>query len=131
MKTINEDPYAFFVEGGWGFLGGGGDVRPVPLASPSAPSPSLPALTPSAFARSQDGASDESDSASEFDADSDVGEESSASSDDGSAFDEGASDDEGSAASDVSEGESWDELESKALKADEKKCVARRLCPLS
>lgn len=26
MKTVNEDPYAFFSEGGWGFLGGDSDV---------------------------------------------------------------------------------------------------------
>jgi hypothetical protein len=26
MKTVQEDPKEFFAEGGWDFLGGGGDV---------------------------------------------------------------------------------------------------------
>lgn len=26
MKTILEDPHAFFAEGGWDFVAGGGDV---------------------------------------------------------------------------------------------------------
>ncbi|KAL7416408.1 FACT complex subunit-domain-containing protein [Mrakia frigida] len=99
MKTVNEDPYAFFVEGGWGFLGGDSD----------------------------DQGSDESESASEFEADSDVGAASSKGSSSGeSDFDEGASDDEGSE-EEYSEGESWDELESKAKKSDEKRFVSRRL----
>lgn len=26
MKTVNEDPYQFFIDGGWSFLAGNGDV---------------------------------------------------------------------------------------------------------
>jgi nucleosome binding factor SPN SPT16 subunit len=27
MKTVNEDPFQFYGDGGWTFLTGGGDVR--------------------------------------------------------------------------------------------------------
>lgn len=58
MKTVNDDPYAFFEEGGWGFITGGGE----------------------------DGSDSESEEESEFEADSDVFEEEESDSDsDGSA----------------------------------------------
>ena len=47
MKTVNDDPYAFFEEGGWGFITGGGE----------------------------DGSDSESEEESEFEADSDVFDE--------------------------------------------------------
>ena len=28
MKTVNDDPYGFYEEGGWEFLTGGDEVRP-------------------------------------------------------------------------------------------------------
>ncbi|PWN53991.1 putative SPT16-general chromatin factor [Violaceomyces palustris] len=95
MKTVNEDPYDFFQEGGWGFLQAGSD----------------------------DSGSSESESGSEFGSEMDDGEsETDDGSDSGSDF--GDSDDSGSGSFDEdeeSEGEDWDELERKAAKADEKK----------
>ena len=96
MKTINEDPYEFFQQGGWSFLGGpaGGE---------------------------ESDADDVSDSESEFEAEEEPSESSedseSAYSDDGS----DASDDEGSGSdfgSEESEGDDWDELERKAAKGE-------------
>ncbi|KAH9854064.1 FACT complex subunit SPT16 [Lenzites betulinus] len=100
MKTINEDPYEFFQQGGWSFLGG-------------------------AAAGEESEADDESDTESEFEAES-AEMESSESSQDESDYDDGsdASDDEGSGSdfgSDESEGDDWDELERKAAKADKKR----------
>ncbi|TBU47950.1 FACT complex subunit SPT16, partial [Dichomitus squalens] len=105
MKTINEDPYEFFQQGGWSFLGGsaGGEE--------SEPD-------------------DESETESEFEAESDVSE-SSPSSVEGSDYFDGsdASEDEGSGSdfgSDESEGDDWDELERKAAKADKKRTEGGR-----
>ncbi|KAI0646896.1 FACT complex subunit SPT16 [Trametes meyenii] len=105
MKTINEDPYEFFQQGGWSFLGG-------------------------AAAGEESEADDDSDTESEFAAESDE-MESSESSEDESDYDDGsdASDDEGSGSdfgSDESEGDDWDELERKAAKADKKRAETGR-----
>ncbi|OWZ71873.1 FACT complex subunit SPT16 [Cryptococcus neoformans] len=91
MKTVNEDPHAFYAEGGWNFLTGSG---------------------------SDDG-SEESEEGSEFEGDSDVFDESSGSDEDSESDFEGDSD-SGSAESLSDEGEDWDELERKAKRADEK-----------
>ncbi|KAH9951270.1 FACT complex subunit SPT16 [Amylocystis lapponica] len=100
MKTINDDPYEFFQQGGWTFLGGS--------------------------AGGEDSAGDDdSDTESEFEVENDEAE-SSESSVDVSDYNDGsdASEDEGSG-SDFSSGESegadWDELEKKAAKADKKR----------
>lgn len=90
MKTINEDPYEFYKEGGWEFLTGG------------------------------DGSDseDESSEGSVFeDDDSEDFEE-----DDDSESSEGYSESDGGSEEDFSDasGESWDELEKKAKRADEK-----------
>ncbi|KAK8865948.1 FACT complex subunit SPT16 [Kwoniella newhampshirensis] len=92
MKTLNDDPQAFYAEGGWEFLTGGGS----------------------------DGESSESEEGSEFTA-SDVSDEASDSDDDSeSAFSEGDSDNSGSEDDLSDEGEDWDELERKAKRADDK-----------
>jgi len=93
MKTINENPYEFFKEGGWGFLGGTG---------------------------AEEGGSDAagSDSESSFEAES-VEDESSASESESDDYtgDSDASDESVSQES-FSEGEDWDELERKAEKCE-------------
>ncbi|KAI9190105.1 FACT complex subunit spt16 [Blastocladiella emersonii ATCC 22665] len=93
MKTINEDPAAFFNDGGWTFLGGGQD---------------------------QDHSASE-ESASEFEGESDGfdGASSTDYSSEASAFDE--EDSESGSEEDYSSGEDWDELEEKARRADDKK----------
>ena len=86
MKTINDDPYEFFQQGGWSFLGGTA-VDEVSFVPPYETA-SLTSL--------QSEEEDDSDSESEFEAED---EESSASeSADESDYDDGsnASDDEGS-----------------------------------
>jgi nucleosome binding factor SPN SPT16 subunit len=93
MKTINEDPAAFFEDGGWSFLQGNSD----------------------------DEGSASEDSASEFEADSDVfQEDSSSDSSDYSAVEEDDSEAE-EEDEEFSSGEDWEELERKAKKADERK----------
>ncbi|KDN52765.1 putative SPT16-general chromatin factor [Tilletiaria anomala UBC 951] len=99
MKTVQEDPYAFFEEGGWGFLQAHGD--------------------------DSDSASESSQGSDFADVMDDVSEVDSESDSDGSDFGASEEDDgsgSGSAASfDESEGEDWDELERKAAKADDKR----------
>ncbi|RKO97930.1 hypothetical protein CXG81DRAFT_14380 [Caulochytrium protostelioides] len=102
MKTVNEDPGAFFREGGWSFL-----------VSDS---------------EDEGAGSDASDSVSEFDAGSDAEEGPSSSDytseddDDGSASMSGSeSEGYGSASSGNETGEDWDELDRKAAAADEKR----------
>ncbi|GJJ12499.1 hypothetical protein Clacol_006742 [Clathrus columnatus] len=99
MKSINDDPYEFFLQGGWQVIGGG------PGAS--------------------DAESDlESESESDFVAEQEVLEESSSSNDDDESAYDGSdvSDDEGdSDMYDESEGDDWDELERKAAKSDKKR----------
>ncbi|KAF8526838.1 FACT complex subunit SPT16 [Hysterangium stoloniferum] len=101
MKSINEGPYDFFLQGGWLVIGGG--------------------------ALSDAEISSESEEESDFKAEDDVLEESSASDDDESDYDgSDASDDEGSGSDDFggedSEvGDDWDELERKAAKSDKKR----------
>jgi len=91
MKVVNEDPYQFFKEGGWGFLVGTSDKEE---ESEDEETASEFEMSEEAYAESSD-----DDEVSEFDGDD-------------------ASDDEGSEMSAVSEGEDWDELEKKAEKAD-------------
>jgi len=92
MKTVIQDPKAFFQDGGWSFLGGDSDE--------------------------DDGEVEEDES--EFEA-SDFGEESDGSASDESDFSDGnASADEGSEASDVDSGEDWDEMEDEAEMKDSK-----------
>ena len=104
MKTINEDPYDFFQQGGWSFLGGAGGGEEVrDLGSQLRVSFFLTAAV-----HYQSDADDDSESESEFEAESDA-VESSESSQDGSDYYDGsdASDDEGSGSdfgSDESEG---------------------------
>ncbi|CDO70740.1 hypothetical protein BN946_scf184798.g55, partial [Trametes cinnabarina] len=102
MKTINEDPYEFFQQGGWSFLGGAGGGE-------------------------ESEASDASDTESEFEIEEDASESSESSEEESEYSD--ASDDEGSGSdfgSDMSEGEDWDELERKAAKADKKRTETGR-----
>ena len=89
MKTINEDPYQFYLDGGWEFLTGGGE----------------------------DSEEESSEDGSVFEAESDFGSESSESEDSESDFGDG-SDDSGSFDEDSEEGEDWDELERKAEKGE-------------
>ncbi|KIP09266.1 hypothetical protein PHLGIDRAFT_103069 [Phlebiopsis gigantea 11061_1 CR5-6] len=102
MKTINDDPYEFFQQGGWTFLGGtaGDDSEP----------------------------EDESETESEFEAEQEElsSEESEVEESDYDGSD--ASDDEGSDSGfdDESEGEDWDELERKAAKSDSKRTEVAR-----
>ncbi|GFZ43528.1 FACT complex subunit SPT16 [Saitozyma sp. JCM 24511] len=91
MKTVNEDPYQFYEDGGWTFLTGG-----------------------------DESGESESEEGSEFEADSEVFEESSGSDESGSDFDEGDDSDESGSFEDDESGEDWDELERKAKKSDEK-----------
>lgn len=100
IKTIQEDPYDFFNEGGWGFL----------------------------RSSNSDAGSSESESGSEFgDEEEAVAEVISSeedASDDAGGSDFGDSDDDSGsdAEGDLSEsGEDWDELERKAARADDKK----------
>ncbi|KAK7693287.1 hypothetical protein QCA50_002854 [Cerrena zonata] len=99
MKTINEDPYDFFQNGGWTFLGGApGDDSDV---------------------------EDDSESESEFEAEPEdfESEESSVAESDyaDSASDASVSE---SDFEDDSEGDDWDELERKAAKSDRKRAEA-------
>ncbi|KAK6905729.1 FACT complex subunit SPT16 [Kwoniella mangroviensis CBS 8507] len=92
MKTVNDDPLAFYNEGGWEFLTGGGS----------------------------DAESSESEEGSEFEEDSDAFDDES-SSDDESGSDFGDDSDDSGSDEDLSdEGEDWDELERKAERADKK-----------
>lgn len=98
MKTINDDPYEFFQQGGWSFLGGAGAESEM---------------------------EEDSESESEFEAGSDESEpeESSA---EGSVYDGSDASDESASASydDASdEGDDWDELERKAAKSDSKRAA--------
>jgi nucleosome binding factor SPN SPT16 subunit len=90
MKTVQEDPYTFFKDGGWSFLANDSE--------------------------DEDG-EDESEEESAFEMDeSDFGSEASSEESD---FDENASqDDDGDDMSDEDEGEDWDEMEKKAARKD-------------
>ncbi|KAJ3572801.1 hypothetical protein NP233_g2845 [Leucocoprinus birnbaumii] len=101
MKHVNENPYDFFQNGGWSFLGGAGGA--------------------------ESEASDVSDSTSEFEAESeDFAESSSADESDYSDASDG-SDDSGSFEEDESDdGDDWDELERKAAKSDAKRAEERK-----
>ncbi|KAK4688063.1 FACT complex subunit SPT16, partial [Tremellales sp. Uapishka_1] len=93
MKTLNDSPYEFYADGGWGFLTGDGT----------------------------DDESDESSEESAFSAES--GFDGSSDSDSESDFDDDASADSGSEDDDddVTDGEDWDDLERKAARADDKR----------
>ncbi|KAK4056165.1 FACT complex subunit spt16 [Microbotryomycetes sp. JL221] len=95
MKTVNENPYEFFKEGGWGFLQDQEDEQ---------------------------GSSDESDEESEFNA-SDV-ESGDEDEDSESEFDDDASDDDdesGSDAADDVSADDWSEAEEKLVKKDKER----------
>ncbi|WFD42788.1 Xaa-Pro aminopeptidase [Malassezia psittaci] len=97
MKTITEDPYAFFQEGGWEFLQADGS-----------------------------GSEGDSESEAESEFDSDLAEDQQESTDySESGSDFGASDDASEGGSEEygesEEGEDWDELEAKAARDDQKK----------
>ncbi|GAA5939274.1 hypothetical protein JCM3775_007175 [Rhodotorula graminis] len=92
MKTVNDDPYEFFKEGGWGFL---------------------------MEQEGEAGSSDGSESGSEFAASSDASEESAYGSDE-SEFSGGSDDDSGSAALSDS-GEEWSEAEERLEKKERSK----------
>ncbi|KAE8266753.1 hypothetical protein A4X09_0g5594 [Tilletia walkeri] len=104
MKTVNEDPYSFFVDGGWSFLKSGSD---------DGNSDSSADDSGSDFGAEVGEAAMESD----FDAESDEAEE--------SEFGETDDDDDDSDAfdSEEEEGEDWDELERKAARADSKRAA--------
>ncbi|GAA5853260.1 hypothetical protein JCM9279_006278 [Rhodotorula babjevae] len=97
MKTVNDDPYEFFKEGGWGFLMEQEDEA---------------------------GSSDGSESGSEFAASSDASEESAYGSDE-SEFSGGSDDDSGSAALSDS-GEEWSEAEERLEKKERSKASGGR-----
>ncbi|EPQ58254.1 SPT16-domain-containing protein [Gloeophyllum trabeum ATCC 11539] len=101
MKTINEDPYDFFQQGGWSFLGGatGGESDKEESSEEESEYEEEPA---------------ESDYSESEDEESDYGD--SAGSDEGS----------GSDFDDDSDGDDWDELERKAAKSDRKRAEEGR-----
>lgn len=111
MKTINDDTYQFFAEGGWDFLAEGSDVSIIGRL----PMLCFDILFNLSF-QADDGG--ESESGSEFEVSgSDVHSESS----NESSYDEDASADEGSDSEEEDSGEDWDELELKAKRSDERK----------
>lgn len=94
MKTIQSDPYQFFVNGGWNFLTGEGD--------------------------SSD--EDEEEEESEFEvSDEDPSDEDVASEE--SAYSEASSESEGSYEEESDDGDDWDELERKAAKEDKQSAM--------
>lgn len=94
MKTIQSDPYQFFLNGGWNFLTGEGD--------------------------SSD--EDEEEEESEFEvSDEDPSDEDVASEE--SAYSEASSESEGSYEEESDDGEDWDELERKAAKEDKQSAM--------
>lgn len=106
MKTVNEDPAAFYREGGWNFLGGGENVsRPEVFI--------LRYGTDRLFVKQAgEESSTESESGSEFEMDEDDFEDES--SEDESEFEDEASDESIEEEELSDSGEDWDELEEKA-----------------
>jgi len=105
MKHINENPFEFFQQDGWKFLGGAGGI--------------------------ESEHSDASESESEFEADPEEqaislssDEESAYDNSDASGSDESGSDFGGGDESD--EGDDWDELERKAAKSDQKRAEGKK-----
>lgn len=118
MKTVNDDPYEFFKEGGWGFLASNDAVREnFPFFVHFAR-----LLLTSELRQAEGGSSDESESGSEFAASSDGAASDSASDfgddDDASASDSGGSDfgDDGD-----DSGEDWDEMEERVANSEKQK----------
>lgn len=101
MKNINENPYEFFKEGGWGFLSG-------------------TAVGGEAGSDASEGSSEES----EFEMDEDDDAESESESESDYSENSDASDSGSASFSDDDSGEDWDELERKAAKCE---CHDRRL----
>lgn len=101
MKTVTDDPYEFFKEGGWSFLNSQSDGE------------------------DEDGNSDDEDSA--FEVSDDIYDSSSDDSDSGSDFDESASDSSGGSSGTVdgsgseSEALDWSDQEKEAARADQRK----------
>ncbi|GAA5890025.1 hypothetical protein JCM5296_004746 [Sporobolomyces johnsonii] len=91
MKTVNDDPYEFFKEGGWSFLGEHED---------------------------ENHSSAESEEGSEFEASSDAFEEEES---DESEFSEDASESDSGTADDFSEGEDWSDAERRLSEKEKKK----------
>ncbi|KAH3684665.1 hypothetical protein WICPIJ_004352 [Wickerhamomyces pijperi] len=98
MKTLQQDPKQFFLDGGWSFLAGGG---------------------------SDDEGSEESDEESDFEAsdldpsDEEVESEAYSDDDEGSGSDfSGSGSGSGSGSEDDSDADDWDEMDRKAAKAD-------------
>ncbi|KAF8906014.1 FACT complex subunit-domain-containing protein [Gymnopilus junonius] len=106
MKHINENPFEFFQQGGWKFLGNVGGE--------------------------ESEHSSESESESEFEADSEDQVESLSSNDESDYDDSDASGSDGSGSDfggggdDSDEGDDWDELERKAAKADQRRAEAKK-----
>lgn len=94
MKNINENPYEFFKEGGWGFLGG--------------------TAVGAAGSDASDASSEESEFAMEEDDDASSSSAASESAD--YSEDSDASESASGSFSDDESGEDWDELERKAAK---------------
>lgn len=115
MKTVNEDPYEFFREGGWSFLAAKDDVCQGGLSFGSV-------LIRFAFTQ-EPGSSDESTDGSEFNASDDAAV--SSEEDSASDFDEDASDDSGSDDDDAaaSSGEDWSDAEDRLAKKEVEKKV--------
>lgn len=112
MKTINDDPYEFFQQGGWTFLGGTAldEVIACPFSL---------GVHDLILPRKQSEPEEESETESEFEAEFDEASSSESEEEDESDYDgSDASDDEGSDSGfdDESEGDDWDELERKAAK---------------
>lgn len=105
MKTVNDDPYDFFNEGGWGFLQTNDDVRSdlvglFPAFAANSPSPAQ-----------EPGSSDESEEGSEFAA-SDVEEEDEESDfSDESAYSDASESGSGTADDLSDSGEEWSDAE--------------------
>ncbi|POW03010.1 hypothetical protein PSHT_11849 [Puccinia striiformis] len=99
MKTVTDDPYEFFKEGGWSFLNSQDDEE------------------------DEDGNSDDEDSA--FEVSDEIYDSSSDDSDSGSDFDESASDasdgSSGTASGSGSEALDWSDQEKQAARSDQKK----------
>ncbi|CAO1629005.1 unnamed protein product [Parajaminaea phylloscopi] len=102
LRTIQEDPYDFFVNGGWTFLRSGDDDS----GSEDESEEGSAYEDSDAFAESESESEDEDESGSNFEDD-----------DDGS----DASGSDAGLDSDESEGMDWDEMEKKAARADRKK----------
>lgn len=127
MKTINDSPFEFFKEGGWGFLvpddNGENAVSGYFRFHPMYCATKLTGMDFFSLKKHLTQSADESTEESEFEAEGDDFEESSSDAnsgydDDGDASDDSEGYDDGS---DSESGQDWDALEEKAAAADKKK----------